>query len=112
MNILDENILNDQRQLLRSWGIPVRQIGYDVGRQGMQDDEIIPLLHQLRRPTCFTRDADFYDRQLCHARYCLVFLDIKKYEAATFVHRILRHHKCNTRSKRMGTLYMFPMQDS
>ncbi len=51
MNILDENVLKDQRQLLHSWRIAIHQIGYDVGRKGMQDDEIIPLLHQLRRPT-------------------------------------------------------------
>ncbi len=29
MNILDENIPEDQRQLLRSWDIRVRQIGHE-----------------------------------------------------------------------------------
>lgn len=42
MNILDENIPESQRQLLRSWRIRVRQIGYEVGRQGMKDERIIP----------------------------------------------------------------------
>jgi hypothetical protein len=42
MNILDENILKDQRILLLNWGVPVRQIGYEVGRKGMKDEEIIP----------------------------------------------------------------------
>jgi hypothetical protein len=37
MNILDEQILETQRQLLRSWRIPVRQIGYDIGRKGLKD---------------------------------------------------------------------------
>jgi hypothetical protein len=30
MIILDENIPEDQRQLLRSWRVPVRQIGFEV----------------------------------------------------------------------------------
>ncbi len=45
MNILDENVPESQRQLLRSWRIRVSQIGDDVGRKGMKDEAIIPLLH-------------------------------------------------------------------
>ena len=59
MNILDENIINNQCQLLRSWRIPFRQIGFSIGRQGLQDKGIISLLHTLRRPTFFTRDDVF-----------------------------------------------------
>lgn len=36
-----------------------------------QDDEIIRFLLQLRRPTFFTRDEDFFDRRFCHAKYGL-----------------------------------------
>ena len=43
MNILDENIPESQRTLLRSRRIAVRQIGHDLGRKGMKDDEIISL---------------------------------------------------------------------
>ncbi|MBI3242050.1 MAG: hypothetical protein HYZ49_07140 [Chloroflexi bacterium] len=46
MNILDENILDSQRQLLLDWRIPVRQIGYDVGRKGLKDKEIITFLRR------------------------------------------------------------------
>ncbi len=60
MNILDENIPKNQRQLLESWRIRIRQIGFNVGRSGTQDAEIISFLQQLRRPTFFTRDEDFY----------------------------------------------------
>ena len=102
MNVLDENILKDQRQLLRNWRVRIHQIGYDVGRKGMKDDEIIPLLLQLRRPTFFTLDTDFYERNLCHVRYCLVCMDVKQDEAATFVRRLLRHEEFNTQAKRMG----------
>ena len=45
MNILDENIIDGQRRLLNSWRIPVRQVGYEIGRKGMKDREIIPFLH-------------------------------------------------------------------
>lgn len=104
MNILDENILTDERQLLQSWRIAIHQIGYDAGRKGMQDEEIIPFLHQSPRPTLFTRDEDFYERSLCHARYCLVYLNVQQYEVAVFVRRVLRHREFNTQAKRMGTV--------
>lgn len=104
MNILDENIPESQRQLLRSWRTPIRQIGYETGRKGMKDAEIIPLLHQLRRPTFFTLDLGFYRRNLCHARYCLVCMDVKKQEAAVFVRRVLRHWEFDTQAKRMGVV--------
>ena len=96
MNILDENIREDQRGLLQSWEIPVRQIGVDVGRKGMKDNEIIPFLHELRDTTFFTRDLDFYNRNLCHARYCLVCLAVEKDEVAVFVRRFLRHSSCRS----------------
>ena len=104
MNLLDENIIESQRRLLRSWRIAIRHIGYDAGRQGMKDKEIIPFLHQLRRATFFSRDADFYDRSLCHARYCLVHLAVKKDEVAIFVRRFLHHREFDTHAKRMGTV--------
>lgn len=104
MNILDENIPRNQRELLLSWRVSIRQIGYDTGRKGIQDDEIIPLLPQLRRPTFFTRDSDFFERRLCHQGYCLVFMDVDKYEVASFVRRVLRHPELDTQAKRMGAV--------
>jgi hypothetical protein len=103
MNVLDENILQDQRQLLSNWQIPFRQIGYELGRKGMKDDEIIPFLLTLHEPTLFTLDGDFYKRGLCHARYGLVYLDVKQSEAATFIRFILRHPTLKTHASRMGT---------
>jgi len=76
MIILDENFPESQRQLLRGWRVPLRQIGYEVGRKGMQDDEIFPFLRHRRRTTFFTLDLGFYRRQLCHRRYCLVCVDV------------------------------------
>jgi hypothetical protein len=102
VNVLDENIIDNQRRQLMSWRMRIHQIGFEIGRKGMKDREIIPFLHQLKQPTFFTRDDDFYERRLCHAGYCLVYLDIRKEEVATFVRRVLRHEAFKTKAKRMG----------
>jgi len=104
VNILDEHIPAEQRQLLKSWRILVRHVGYDVGRKGIQDDEIIPLLCRLRHPTFFTLDFGFYQRELRHERYCLVCMDIYEDESASFVRRLLRHPEFDTQAKRMGAV--------
>lgn len=104
MIVLDENIPEGQRLLLRSWRIRVRKIGDEVGRAGMSDDDIIPLLHALNRPTFFTRDRDFLQTWMCHPAYCIVHLDVGQYEAASFIRRVLRHPSLNTRAKRMGAV--------
>jgi hypothetical protein len=104
MIILDENFPESQRQLLRGWRIPIRQIGHEVGRSGMQDEEIIPFLLQRRRVTFFTLDQGFYKRHFCHARYCLAYLDVEQYEAAAFVRRVLRHRQFDKDAKRTATV--------
>ncbi|MFZ5909674.1 MAG: hypothetical protein ACOYYU_06635 [Chloroflexota bacterium] len=104
MNILDENIPKDQRQLLESWRIAIRQIGVNVGSSGMKDKQIITFLQGIRRSTFFTRDDDFFKPQLCHARYSLVYLDVEKYEAAIFIRRFLKHPEFNTQAKRLGNV--------
>jgi hypothetical protein len=104
MNILDENIMESQRHFLRRWRIPIRQIGENIARKGIQDDEILSFLHQLPRPTFFTRDLGFYRREMCHRQYCIVCLGIAPSEVAMFVRRVLRHGALNTRVKRMRTV--------
>jgi hypothetical protein len=89
---------------LWSWRIQFRQIGFEFGRPGIKDREIIPLLHSLRRTTFFTRDDDFFDRKLCHAKYCLVHLAVRKDEVAVFVRRTIRHPEFDTEAKRMGSV--------
>lgn len=102
MNVLDENIPESQRQLLRRGRVRVRQIGVDAGRKGLKDSEIIPLLLQLDRPTFFTLDRDFYRQSLCHDDYCLVFLDVEEGTVADFIRGLLRRKELNTKAKRMG----------
>ena len=104
MNLLDESIIESQRQELCDHHISARQIGVDVGWKGMKDGDIIRLLHESSLATFFTRDDDFCTRRLCHQGYCLVYLDVDDGEVARFVRRTLRHREFNTRAKRMGTV--------
>jgi hypothetical protein len=102
VNILDENLPSNQVALLESWRIHVRQISVNIGRRGMSDEDIIPLLLQKHLPTFFTRDKGFYRRELFHSGYCVVVMAVEKDEAASFIRRLLRHSAFRTRSKRMG----------
>ena len=104
MIILDENIPESQRLMLTNWRIKYRQIGIEIGKMGIQDDAIISLLLKYNRPTFFTLDSDFNNRKLCHPRYCLIFLDVGQYEAASFIRRFLRFKKFDTMAKRMGAI--------
>jgi hypothetical protein len=70
----------------------------------MKDDEIIPFLLALSKPTFFTLDWDFCHRDLCHAKYALVFLDVKRDEAAIFIRRFLRQPVFATQRKRLGKI--------
>ena len=104
MNILDENVPLEQRDLLRAWGIHCRVIGQDIARLSLGDDNILALLHRLRQPTFFTRDEDFFERQLCHPSYGLVWLDVAAEEAGLFTRRFLRHSRFARKADRMGTV--------
>jgi len=102
VNVLDENIPHKQKSLLRRERGSFHQIGEEIGRKTTQDEDIVPLLHRLDRPTLFTQDQDFYDRRLCHERYCLVYLDVDENRVAEYIRRILRHRMFKTKANRMG----------
>jgi len=102
MIVLDENVPESQRQLLRGWRIRARQIGMETGRLGMSDDEILKLLHRLKGCTFITRDLGFYQKDRCHPGYCLVCLATGREEAASFIRRFLQHPAFKSRSGRMG----------
>jgi len=100
--VLDENVFESQRLQLRSWRVHLCQIGHDLGRKGMQDDEIVTLLRTLRRPSFFSRDRDFFKKTLCNGHYCLAYLDVGPLDVAKFVRRMLRHPGFKTWSQRQG----------
>ena len=91
MIVLDENILESQRSQLRRWRIHFSQIGHEIARKGIHDDDIITLLRRLRRPTIVSWDRDFFDRTWCSDHFCLVYLDVRQLEVAQYVRRLLRH---------------------
>ncbi|HLE83089.1 MAG TPA: hypothetical protein VJG13_02005 [Thermoanaerobaculia bacterium] len=104
MIVLDENVLESQRELLHRRRIRARQIGVDVAPKGLDDAAILSLLVRLRRPTFFTRDLGFFDRSVCHRRYCIVCLAVHRNEVAAFVRRVLRLPRLDTTAKRLGTV--------
>jgi len=85
--ILDENILDGQRQLLQACRLAARQIGVDFGRKGLKDEEVVVLLRRQRNATFFTRDAGFYDPTLRHPKHCLVVASVGQNEVAAFIRR-------------------------
>ena len=102
MNVLDENVTRDQADLLLQWGIRFRSISRDLHCQGMHDDNIVPFLLRLNQPTLLSRDEDFYERRLVHARYCLVWLDVDAGQTAFFIRRFLSHPRFRTNAQRLG----------
>lgn len=71
-------------------------------------DEIIPLLHRLRRPTFFTHDLGFFDHALCHKGYTLICLDVRAKETALYIRRCLRHPEFQTEKQRLGKVILKP----
>jgi hypothetical protein len=102
MILLDENIRQDQGDRLGRWRIRLRLLIEDFARSGIQDLDIIPLLHRLKQPTFFTHDQDFFQKCLVHARYSLAWLEVFDGDAATFIRLFLRHPLFGTSAKRMG----------
>lgn len=102
MILLDENIRQDQAIQLRRQRIPARFLVENFARTGIQDPDIIPLLHRLKQPAFFTHDRDFFRRGLVHQNYCLVWLDMYDGKAAEFIRAFLKHESFNTAAKRMG----------
>lgn len=102
MNLLDENIRQDQGLQLRRWHIPCRFLVEEFAPSGIQDPDILPLLHRLKQPTLFTHDRDFFLRSRGHPDYCLVWLDVFDGEAARFIRAFLKHDAFDTAAKRLG----------
>jgi hypothetical protein len=102
VNVLDENITRDQADLLRGWGIRFRSISRDLANQGIGDDDIVPLLLRLKKPTLLTRDSDFFDRTLVHAAYALVWFDVERNETAFFIRHFLRDRRFRMSAQRLG----------
>ncbi len=104
MLVLDENIRDSARRQLLEWRIRVRQIGKDLGRKGMSDEEILPFLHSLPQPTFFSRDRDFNSPKLCNPKCCFVVLKINERLVANFIRKVLEHSEFDSYAKRRGAV--------
>lgn len=96
MIILDHNVTANQVAQLRRWKIHFAQVGVEVGQPEWDDQqEILRYLYRAKATTSFTRDDDFFRARLCHAKYCLVFIDAAIPETASFIRRscIILHLK-------------------
>ncbi len=102
MLVLDENLPASQRRLLRNWRIRFQAVGADVAAPGTRDENLIPVRHRLPRPTFFSLDRDFHRPDWKHADYGLVWLDVRRRDAAAFIRRFLQHPAFDTQAKRTG----------
>jgi len=76
----------------------------DVAAFGTTDENVIPILLRLSRPTFFTLDRDFYRVDWAHVDYALVWLDVRRRDAAEYIRRFLKHPNFDTHAKRMGVV--------
>jgi hypothetical protein len=104
MHVLDECVADRHRETLRRWRIRTRKVGIDFGRGGTTDENVIPLLHQANAVTFFTRDPDYYQPRLRHAKYCLVFLRVPEERTPGVIRDFLRHPAFRTWAQRRGTV--------
>lgn len=51
MLVLDENLPAAQQLLLRKWRVHFRVVGVEVATWGTLDENLLPALHRLPRPT-------------------------------------------------------------
>lgn len=105
MTLLDENVPDAQRRKMIKLGIPVRQVGFEWGRKGMSDEEILTALRGGKRVTFLTQDNGFYRGENCHGSYCLVWLAAPADEMAEYVRRFLKHPGVRTHAMRMGKVF-------
>src|ERR1043165_6778428 len=102
MFVMDENVSELEVSRLRKAGIRVRLIGDEVARSGYSDENLLPILHQLKRPVVFTHNEDFFQFKWVHADYASIWLDVHPNVVDACVQRSLRHPEIDTQSKRLG----------
>lgn len=74
-------------------------------REHILDDRVPQILLTLDRPTFVTIDGDFWDRRLCHSRYCILYFSLATADQGKLpdqLRRLLRKSEFRTRAGRMG----------
>jgi hypothetical protein len=100
LTLLDENMPH-ARQMIR-FGIALRQVGFEWGRKGMSDEEILAALRRQRRTTFLTCDQGLYRRENCHPTYCVALLAVPPADVVDYARRFLRHPRFRKFASRQG----------
>jgi hypothetical protein len=75
--------------------------------QRIGDDRVPAILRTLKQATFVTIDHDFWDRQLCNPRYCILYFALRKEQQdqlPDLLRALLRQPEFSTRARRMGKL--------
>jgi hypothetical protein len=100
--VLDENILEGRRLLLEASRLSPRQIGVDVGRKGMKDDEIRRVSAPAAKHHIFHARRWFLSASVAPSALLRGLMNVGQNEIAMFVRRLLRHTHFDAQAKRMG----------
>ncbi len=104
--LVDEHLSHDDvTEILQNW-ITAEQIGFELrSEKGLLDEQIISLLHRLKRRTFITIDGWFYKSGLRHPRYCLIYFNLpmrRQNEIPTLLRRLFQIPGFRTIAERMG----------
>jgi len=91
-------------QVIARW-MSAAQIGFEIGRKSLPDDNIRAILRTIKRRTFITIDKGFYRREFCDKRYCIVFFNmslVREDEIPHLLRKLLRFSEFQTSKKRMG----------
>jgi len=103
--ILDEH-LNRKRVLIpiHSW-TTVQSIDDLRPHEVIKDDRVLQLLHTLKQPTFVTIDDGFWDKNLRHPGYCLIYFvlsDDQQDQIPPLLKQLFRFDAFKTKAARMG----------
>ena len=103
--ILDEH-LDPEKMLppIQSW-TTVQRIVDLRPVEVIKDDRVLQLLHTLKQPTFVTIDAGFWDKDLRHPGYCLIYFalrDDQQDQIPQLLRRLFRLDAFKTKAARMG----------
>jgi hypothetical protein len=89
---------------IQSWTTAERIIDLYPG-QVIKDDRFPHLLYALKQPTFVTIDAGFWDKNLCHPGYCIIYFALRDEQQDQIPHllrRLFQLDAFRTKANRMG----------
>ena len=103
--ILDEH-LDPEKMLpaLQSWTTAHRIVDLRP-HEVIKDDRVLQLLHTLKQPTFVTIDDGFWDKNLRHPGYCLIYFalsDDQQDQIPPLLRQLFRFDAFKTKVARMG----------